>query len=238
MAVTFTSGDTHLYSANQNLPNTASPFSVNAWLNAQWSSGNRISMVGLYDGAAGSGTPTTGAGLQLGTTGAGDITCWTYGGSTKVAGTGMTAYNGAWVMITYVYAGANTHLLYRNGVLLSTAVSSFIPQQMTQVYLNGYPPSGNSSETANFSIDAYQCFTRAISADEVLTLYNNEGSRGGLVAQSVSQFDFDELPNGSLATSIRDLSGSSAPLQFIGATNTSAYTYGSNIANSNLQPVL
>jgi len=244
MAVTLTVANSHLYGSGGTLPNTASPFSINVWINATWNGGARLSFVGLYNGTPATGTPTNGSGLQIGTTGGGDVLCWTYGGTTMVTSAAgiLTASNGQWVMITYTWDGTN-HRLYVNGV--QTATSTTVPastQQMTQVYINGYPPTGNTNECAAFSVDSYANWSRALSANEVLTLYNNQGARGGATFGLAARYEFDDGSTGATVTAVADVSAGGNPIAHTGTVNTATYTYSvgtvNNVANSNTRPVL
>ena len=236
MAVTLTNADSHLYCVGNNLPNTVNPFTLNVWINAVWNGGGRLSFLGLYDGVPATGTATTGAGLQIGTSfGSGQVTCWVYGGTTMVEGTGMTAFNNTWVMLTYVYGGG-THSIYRNGVLLASATTAFTAAQMTQVYINGYPPTGNAGECAAFSVDSYSAWNRALSANEIITLFSNQGARGGNMTSIGCRYELDEGTLGTAVTAGIDITGRGQTLLHTGATNTTTYTY-SGVANSNTRPV-
>ncbi len=247
MAVSFTAANSHLYCVGVNLPNSNSPYSINVWLRATWNGGGRLSFVGMYDGVPATGTPTTGGGLQIGTAGgAGDITCWTYGGTTMITSAAgvMTPRNGIWTMATYVWDGTN-HRLYVDGAPVATpTTTAFTGVQMTQVYLDGYPPTGSVSETAAFSVDSYDAYNRALTPDEILAMYNSAGARNGIIFEHSCQYEFDEGIEGAVAGSnagnapvVVDMTGSGQPLLHTGGTNTTAYTYVGVFPNSNIRPV-
>lgn len=240
MAISLTPADSHLYCTGSKLPNTANPFSINVWLNATWSSGNVYSFVGLYDGIPSGGSVTTNAGLQIGTRALGQVTCWTYGGTARVfsPGTTMSSYDGQWVMITYVYPWSNGHYLYVNGSLVASNNSTIVTSQMTQVYINGFPPTSSISETSNFSVNLYSTYNRALSASEILSLYNNEGHRGGPDPDLSCRYDFSERGAGQSVLNVIDLTGNGQNLSHTGLANTATYSYGNNAVDSNLRTVL
>jgi hypothetical protein len=252
MAVALTAADSHLYgSGGSALPNTANPFTINVWIRATWNGGGRLSFVGLYDGTVTAGT-TNGAGLQIGTSaGAGEVSCWYYGGTVVIqsATAVMTTFNNQWVMCTYVWDGTN-HRIYvnggnpTNGITVTPTTTAFTAAQMTQVYINGYPPTTSAAECSSFAVDSYGSYNRALSANEVLTLYNNAGSRGGLLSGLVCQYEFDEGVEGASAGSnagnaprVVDMTGRGNNILHTGAANTTTYTYPSTYANANTRPV-
>lgn len=254
MAVVLTPADSHLYGAGGGaLPNSANPYTINVWIRAAWNGGARLSFVGLYNGATPpTGLPSTNAGLQIGTGGgAGEISCWVYGGTVVIesAAGAMTTFNNQWVMATYVWDGTN-HRLYvnggnpTNGITVTPTITGFNPVQMTQVYINGFPPTGNAGECSSFAVDSYGTYSRALSAAEILTLYNAAGSRGGVVQSLVSQYEFDEGAEGVAAGTgagnaprIVDMTGGGNDILHTGAANTTTYTYSNTYPNSNIRPV-
>lgn len=234
MAIQTVVANTHLYSTSTNFTASTAPFSISVWINAVWNGAARVSMVGLYNGTTTAGTTT---GLQIGTsTGAGEISCWTYGGTIMVqSATGvMTARNNTWVNATYTYNGT-THLLYVNGVQVGTATTAQIAGTFTQVWINGYPPTGNANETAVFGIDAYNYYNRTLSADEVLTIYNAAGQRHGIVYGALARYEFDELSQGASVSSVTDLSGNNNTLLSVGTGAALTYNYATSFADSNLR---
>lgn len=182
MAVQISATDIHLRSSQAMGQLATNPFSVTTWINTVWNPGACNSYVGIYGPATDTplGTPVTA--VQIGTsTGAGEVTCWTWGGGTLVGSvTGvMTAYNNLWVNITYTFDGTN-HVLYRNGVQLATSTTAQQPGYLNQVYINGYP-GGGANEVASAQIDQYGLYRRALSAGEVQSIYYASGARHGIV---------------------------------------------------------
>jgi hypothetical protein len=190
----------------------------------------------MYDGNITSGTTT---GLQIGTgTGAGEATCWTYGGNTMVvSATGvMTPYNNTWVMMTYTYDGT-THNLYRNDVNIGTGTTAQIVGTFTQVYINGYPPGGSTLETASFLVDSYVYYNRTLSAGEIQCMYNAAGFRHGITQGLLARYDFDELAQGATVTGVVDMSGNGNNLVNNGTGTAMTYSYTTSYANSNLRVI-
>jgi hypothetical protein len=236
MAIQMAAADRHLYTASTNFVASNVPYSISVWINAVWNGGTRLSFVGMYDGTVTGGTTT---GLQIGTSaGAGEVTCWTYGGATMVSSAAgvMTAFNNTWIMITYTYDGT-THRVYRNAVLLGTSTTAPVVGTFTQIYINGFPPEGNASETAAYQVDSYSYYSKTLSLDEITTIYNSQGTRHAIVDKLIARYDFDELAQGSTATAIIDLSGNGNTMINTGAGTPITYTYTNTVANSNLRPV-
>lgn len=235
MSILTTATDRHLYSVSSNFTASTSPFSISVWINAVWNGGTTISMVGMYDGTTVI-TPTTG--LQIGITAAtvGAVACWTYGGGIMVqsSANAMTTYNNTWVNVTYTYDGT-THLIYANGVQLGTGTASQLPGTFTQVYINGYPPAGNANECAVFGVDMYTYFSRTLSANEVLTIYNAAGQRHGIVNGQLAKYEFDELGQGVTVVNVADLTGNGNTLSVIGAGSAITYSYTNSYADSNIR---
>jgi hypothetical protein len=236
MAIQLNASDKHLYSVSTNFLASTVPFSISVWINAVWSGAVPLSFVGMYDGGLTTPPPTTG--LQIGTRGTGLATCWTYGGTILVqsASGALTPYDNTWQMITYTFDGT-THRLYRNDVLLNTGTTAQLPGTFTQVYINGYPPSGTASETASFAVDSYEYFGRTLSASEVQTIYNAGGARHGIAYRELARYEFDELAQGTAVVSVVDMSGNGNNLGVSGAGTNLTYTYTGVYANSNLRPV-
>jgi hypothetical protein len=238
MAVQITGAtDRHLYTASSNFLQSTVPYSISVWINAVWNGGTRLSFVGMYNGGLTTPTPTTG--LQIGTSaGAGEVSCWTYGGTVLVqsANAVMTPYNNTWVLLTYTYDGTN-HRIYRNNTLLNTATVAQNPGTFTQIYINGYPPAGTTNETATYKVDAYAYYGRELSIDEITTIYNASGTRHGIVDSLLARYDFDELSQGSTVTGVVDISGNGNTILNSGAGTAITYTYTNTTANSNLRMV-
>lgn len=238
MAIKLNATNSHMYVAGANFLSSTSAYSINVWINANWNAGATASFVGMYNGTPLTGTPTTG--LQIGTrSGTGDIGIWTYGGTVLVsapAGT-MTAWSNKYAMVTYTYDGS-THRLYLNGVLVNTATVAPVAGVFTQIYINGYPPTGNANETAVYLLDAYGYYGRTLSADELLTIYNSAGTRNGIFYGEIVRYEFDELPEGSTVAGIVDLSGHNNPMLYSGNGTAITHTYVGSYADSNIRPVL
>lgn len=240
MAIQCNASDSHLRSSQAMNLRSSDAFTVNAWVNATWNGGTRLSMVGIYGPASDTpaGTPVTA--MQFGSaSGNYDLTCWTWGGGGLVTtATGvMNGFNGVWVYISYTFDGT-THSLYRNGQLLVTSTSAQQAGFLNQVYINGFPGSG-TGEVGNFQVDQYSLFRRALSANEILTMYNARGDRHGIYNGLIARYEFDELGQGVAATAVVDMSGNGHTLTTVGAgTPPISYTYQNTVANSNIRPVL
>lgn len=238
MAIICNASDIHLRSSQAMGLSALTPFSVVAWINATWNSGSRRSFVGIYGPTTDTplGAPATA--IQIGTTnGGGELSFWTWGGLV-LTGTGagvMTPYNGLWVCTAYTFDGT-THRGYLNGVQVSTSTTAQQPGFLNQVYINGYP-GGGTNEVHNHQVDTYSLFRRALSADEVLTIYNARGDRHGIIDDVICSYSFDEGVQAASATSIVDLSGNGHTLTSTGAGSAITYTYSNNVANSNIRPV-
>jgi hypothetical protein len=237
MAIQTNAADMHLHGSKAMGLRTSSPISISAWINADWSSGTRRSFVGIYGPATDSlvDTPVTAA--QLGTSGAGDLECWTWGGNSlvKTAMSSMTAYSGLWVFITYTYDGS-THRLYLNGALLATGTAIPTPGYLNQIYINGYP-AGGISEVAAFQLSQYSLYVRTLSPDEILSIYAASGRRHGITNGILGAFQFDELSQGTAVSLVTDVSGSGIPLTSLGIGPAMSYTFVNTLANSNIRPV-
>ena len=228
--------DRHLYSVSSNFVGSTDPYTITVWINAVWNGATRLSFIGMYDGGTVTPIPTTG--LQIGTVGNGDVTTWTYGGTTLVASANgvMTPFNNTWQMITYTFDGT-THRVYRNDTLLNTATGNTVPGTFRQIYINGYP-LGTALETAVYSIDSYTYFGRALPLTEIQTIFNAGGARHGITFGQLARYEFDELSQGTTTSSVIDMTGNGNTLSTIGASVTPiTYTYTNAYANSNLRPV-
>jgi hypothetical protein len=241
MAILTTAADCHLRSSQTMGLLARSAFSISVWLNAVWNPGSRRSLVGVYgpltDVAL--GTPITG--VQIGTTnGGGELTAWTWGGGTLVgtAAGVMTAFNNLWVHVVYTFDGT-THRLYLNGALVASQLDTVNPQitgYLNQVYINGFP-GGTTGEVSAIYVDQYNLYRRTLAADEIGTMYNAGGARHGIVNSLICRYEFDELSQGTVASSIVDLSGNGHTLTLTGASTAISHTYVNSLANSNIRPV-
>jgi hypothetical protein len=176
--------------------------------------------------------------MQIGTNnGAGELTCWTWGGGTLVgtAAGVMTSFNGIWCQIAYTYDGTN-HRVYRNGVQMATSTTAQIAGYMNQVYINGYP-GGGTSEVAGYETDQYALYRRALAPDEVLSIYNGGGARHGINYQLVCRYEYDELAGGANVVSVPDLTGNGHTLTPVGGGANFTYTYTGVYPNSNIRVV-
>lgn len=238
MAIQTYAADNHLRSSQAMGLLARTPLSITTWINATWNGGGRLSFVGIYGPAADTplGTPVTA--VQIGTTaGAGELSCWTWGGGVLV-GTAtaiMTPYNGQWVQITYTYDGT-THTVYRNGVAMATATATQLVGYLNQVYINGYP-SSTTGEVSSFQTDQYALYRRCLTAGEVQTIYYAGGARHGITKDLICRYEYDELSANTACASVPDLTGNGHTLTVTGAGTPMVYTYSNTFANSNIRPV-
>jgi len=240
MGVQSVAADSHLRSSQAMAISSQNALSIAVWINANWSSGARNSFVGIYGPVSDVplGAPVTA--IQIGTAaGAGDITCWTWGGVSLVAGSGMATYNNAWIHVVYTFDGLN-HRLYLNGAQLATSTTTQITGMLNQVYINGYP-GGGTAEVATHQVDSYALYRTTLTADQVMAMYKAGGSRHGIVSNLIAQYEFDEGIDASAVTQVIDVSGNGHHLTTVGAAATTSpltYTYTNTVANSNIRPVL
>lgn len=213
-------------------------FSIQVWINANWGSTStatgRTSMVGLYGPSP---SPTTA--IQIGSsTGAGEISCWTWGGGVLVNTPNgfMTPLNNTWVHVAYTY-DATTHRIYMNGNLIASSTTAQLAGNLQMVCINGFP-GGGAGETFNHTVDAYSLYNRVLSASEILTIYNSQGSRHGIDIGAIATYEFDELAEGVSTTTVLDLSGNAINLVMTGTGTSPKYTYTTTYAGSNLRPVI
>jgi hypothetical protein len=178
-------------------------------------------------------------GVQIGTTaGSGDVSVWTFGGNVLVGtsnGFG-TSSNGQWVHVCYTYDGSN-HTLYWNGD--PVAASSTVQQSGTLKYItiNGYL-GGGANETYNHYVGNTALYNRVLSDDEVMTLYEMQGDRGGITYGLIAAYDFNGGVDAANATTILDMTGNGANLLMTGAGTAPKYSYTNSVAMSNTrQPV-
>lgn len=237
MAVQCSVADRHLYSVSTDFLRSTVPFSITVWIKALWSNGSIYSLVGMYDGGL-TGSPATTTGVQLGSRGTGRATAWTYGGTILVQSDigDMSSYDDVWVLVTYTFDGT-THRLYRNETLIGTGTTTPVDGKFTQVYINGYPPTGNAAETASYQVDSYAYYGRTLAAEEITTIYNCFGTRHGISNGLIARYDFDESAAGQTVTSVADVSGNNNSLQSAGSGTAITYVYEGCVANSNLRPV-
>jgi Concanavalin A-like lectin/glucanases superfamily len=239
MAVQSNASDIHLRSSQAMGLQATTPFTVTVWINvANWGIGSRRSYVGIYGGTTDTPLAAPVTAMQIGTTAGGNtLDCWTWGG-TNLVGTGaiMAPFNNVWVHIAYTYDGTN-HRVYLNGAQQATATTAQTAGFLNQVYINGFP-TGVTNEVAAYQIDQYGLYRRALSANEVLTLYTAAGARHGIKWQQVCRYEFDEGVQAATVVSCRDLSGNGHNLTVEGAGTSMTYAYPATYANSNIRPVL
>lgn len=218
-----------------------------ALMQFEWSvpsAGGVFSIVPAFNGSVGAAQPiallpTTG--VQIGSRGlSGDLSAWTWGGGIIVqTGTGVTtAFNDAWVHVAYTFDGT-TNRLYFNGQEVANSTTARVAGKYYWIFLNGYP-TATTAETAQYQIDAYAFYDRALRADEVQTIWQAKGNRHAIVYGLVARYGFDELAEGTVVTRAKDITRSPYDLlnYSVGTPGTAAtYTYVNTVANSNLRPV-
>lgn len=236
MAIQCTNSDRHLYTISSNFLPSNVPYSISVWINGIWSGGSVLSFVGMYDGTITTPAPTTG--LQIGSRGVGQATVWTYGGTIlaqSASGT-MTPFDNVWCLITYTFDGS-THRIYRNDSLIATGNTPVVPGTFTQIYINGYPPTGTANECSTHRVDGYAYYNRQLSLEEITTIYNSFGTRHGIVDGLLARYDFDELAAGATVSLVADISGNGNTMINTGAGTPITYLYDGTVSNSNLRPV-
>lgn len=238
MAVQSNAVDIHLRSSAAMNLSATTPFSVTVWINANWNLGTRTSFVGIYGPITDVPLDPPVTAMQIGTAaGDGSLSFWTWGGGllTGTAAGFLTADNGVWIHISYTYDGT-THRGYRNGVLATFSTTLQTAGFLNQVYINGYP-GGATSEIASYQVDQYSLFRRALSADEIQTMYFASGARHGITNSLVARYEYDELAQAAAVTNVIDLSGNGHTLTPTGPGAAMTYTYPATLANSNIRPV-
>lgn len=241
MAVLTTAADCHLRSSQASGLLARSAFSISVWVNTVWNAAATRSLVGIYGAATDVPLSTPVTALQIGTrTGAGELSCWTWGGGTLVqTATGvMTALNNTWVHIVYTY-DLTTHRVYANGALVASQLNTVSPQiagYLNQVYINGYP-TGAVSEVAAFTVDQYALYRRTLAPDEVQVMYYAAGWRHGINDSVMCRYEFDEGIQGAIASAVVDLSGNGHTLTLTGASTAITHSYVNSFVDSNIRPV-
>lgn len=168
--------------------------------------------------------------LQIGTsTGAGELTGWTYGGTPMLTTPTnfMTPYNDTWVHITYTFDGVH-HILYLNGEQVATSTTTQIPGTLQYITLNGFY-NGAASETDTHTVGNLIVYGRVLPPEEVKTIYTGFGNRHGDYFKCLARYEFNEGVNGSNVTKVLDLIGTSptdaTDLLLVGAGTAPKYTY-------------
>lgn len=206
----------------------------------QLPSASTFSTVPALSGNVGTFTTTLSpnVALQIGTTaGNGELTCWTWGGSTLVGiGAGsMNAFNNQWVLISYTYDGT-THRLYRNNQQVATSTTAPIVGKFYWVYINGHPTSA-TGEVSNHQVGSYSYYGRTLSEGEIETIFTSRGTRHGITDGTLARYDFDERAEGETVVEVSDISGNRNSLTLLGAGAQMTYVYVNTNANANLRPV-
>ena len=203
MSVQFTvNGDSLMspYNGTQFYRGAQQPQSISVWINAAWDGNTGVkSYVGMYGSANVAGG--AGSAIQFGTrTTLGQCNIWTWGGGLLVSTTGVVITANDWVNLTYTYDGT-THRIYYNGVFNNSSTTAQLAGNFDVVWLNGYR-NGGTAETGTFQLDTYDYYNRALSADEVLTIYNTRGNCHGIVNGSILRYEFDENAVGTNIVSV------------------------------------
>ena len=246
--------DYHLANQVGNLSiNPQNPCSLTCWISAVINTSTTMSMVGTYNTYTSGGT-----GIQMGTRSelSNGFTVWTWGGghlvdtNNNAGGNLFTFTDNVWYHYAYVFDGTYNRL-YINGNLInqvnnSTGVSvttgatgyaSQLAGTITAVYVNGYP-SGGTSETGTFSFTDISHFNRALSAQEVLSLYSINGPRDGIIYGDVTSYFCGEKSIGSVANSVTDESGNGNLLTPLGAATGVNFTYVADNLSGDARPPL
>jgi hypothetical protein len=205
-----------------------------AWVNANWNTGNTLSILGVYNTALSGGT-----GVQFGSrpSNPGEVLVWTWGGIVLVASGGaVDPVSNDWSHIAYTYDGT-THRLYVNGRFANSSVVAQQSGILTSIYLNGYP-SGGSAETGDFIVDDISYYSRVLSPEEILTAYSTRGDKDGIVHQRVAGFLCNEGVIGSTVVSVTDVSGLLNSLTGLGADVGQNFTYTASYINKDVRAAL
>ena len=227
MAIQLTATDTHLVSASAPLVSAQGPLTLMSWINHQWSSTETASIVGTY--LSGS------TGIQIGTRANPSIDIWTWGGLLLVTtnGTGYIPPDSTWLHIAYTFNGT-THILYANGIQVSTSTTAQTAGILTQMYINGYP-TGVTNETSTAIVDDMILFGRVLTQPEIMSIYMAGGARDGATFGVINKYRFLLRTTGSAVTTVRDLSGNGHDLVSEGAGSSMLYTPG--IVDIDARPV-
>lgn len=183
--------------------------SISVWINALWDGAAKTSSyVGMYNNGGATSA------IQIGSrTAQGQCDIWAWGGALIISSTGIAIPSSTWSNITYTFDGATANL-YINGVLNNSAAYTPAVINFNQVFINGYT-TGGTNETATFQVDTYEYFARALSTNEIQTIYGTQGNRHGIVYQELLRYEFDEGSVGSNVAAIYNQSGR------VGAANNS-----------------
>jgi len=228
MAIQLTATDVHLTSVVTNFPNRALPMSMSCWVNStDWTSGNPVSMVGVYlDGTTA---------IQIGTRGGGAIDVWSWGGAVNISTTGLfNPTPETWLHIAYTWNGT-THSIYADGNLITTSTTAVTSGVLSAIYINGFPTGGLSEVSSTF-VDDVAYYSNELTAAEVSTVYMMRGYRDSIFDGLIARYCFNELPPGSNVTSVVDYSGNNNLLTLTGTGTSPVYVAG--VIDLDERPVL
>ena len=175
------------------------------------------SNIGVYNGTPiGTGT-TTGIqmGINQGTTAAGTVCVWTWGGAIIVQSVlGYVLPINTWTHIAYtctaISGGTQTHSIYINGALNNSATNAIqITGTPTQFYFNGFPVTAATTgpESNTMQMDDIYYFNRILTAPEIQTIYTTKGQRDGITYGLIARYNFNESMPGANVVKANDYSG-------------------------------
>lgn len=168
--------------------NAQAACSIMAWIRFDAASAwaGRTSVVGVY----GPASPTTA--MQMGVLVANTFGVWTWGGGTLVAAVGHGQPIGVWNHYAMVYT-PGTATLYINGAVNATQAVTQLAGNLSQTFINGFP-TGGTAESGPTSVDDVIFFSRAVTADEVVTIINASGARDGIFSGVTVRYTYEEGP--------------------------------------------
>lgn len=206
------------------------PTTQMVWLNkAVWSGEPRRSMVGCYDPDIDILNNPVGVAYQFGINTSTDFALWGWGGTPIITTPNASLPTNQWIHFVYRWDGTNSHLFVNNSIV-NTNTNSPQSGDVTHIWVNGYPNSaivGDDplAETSDdFLISDYRIYTRALSNDEISTIYNLRG-KDHIVFGRVGHWVFNEGHPNSNVSSVRDISGNENHL----APVTTAPQYRDNV---------
>lgn len=197
-----TAGPT-LYTQSGFSVNAQGPHTIIGWLNANsgtWSTNTR-SMIGLYSSSNINGG--AGCASQIGArAGNANVVVWDWGAIILVQSTGFTPVVGTFFHVAFTYDGT-TARLYINGVLNNSAVVAKLTGTFNMVFVNGYI-FGGTAESSPFIVDGLMAFQRALTANEIMSIYSTGGERDGITNDSIARFPLDGRSAGQFVTASAD----------------------------------
>ncbi|MFF3911464.1 LamG-like jellyroll fold domain-containing protein [Streptomyces sp. NPDC001848] len=184
--------------------NTASSYSVTAWVNlASAGTGSDQTVAAAFGASATAFSLGYKAATQAWTVNlAATDTAGTTGSSITAASNSATA--GTWTQLTYVFnASTATGTLYVNGSQAATGSDSS-PWNASRSFVVGDGKyNGTTTNPLNGQVDNVQAYARALSASEVSTLYS-AGRTGGTTASTSQATTSWQLDQRGLPTSMTD----------------------------------